>query len=66
VDSYPNFILIATTILVITLTVYWFVQAKFTDYCATTSTRIGSYNAAPMFAIIHINNNGLVYKNNDY
>jgi hypothetical protein len=57
--------LIATVFLNITLTIHWLFQAKFTDNCATTSTGISSYNAAPMFTVIHINYNDLGYKNND-
>jgi hypothetical protein len=57
--------LIASVILIITPTIYWFFQAKFTDYSATTSTGIGSYNAPPMLAIIHMKNNDLKYKNSE-
>jgi hypothetical protein len=58
--------LIATIILIIALTIYWLFQTKFTDNCATTSTGISSYNAAPMFAVTHINYDDLGYKNNDH
>jgi hypothetical protein len=55
--------LIATIILIITYTIDWFFQTKFTDNCATTSTGISSYKATPMFAAIHTNYNELQYKN---
>jgi hypothetical protein len=60
-ETQNNQSLIATIILVITFTISWFFQAKFTDNCATTRTGICSYQAAPMFAVIHINYNDLGY-----
>jgi hypothetical protein len=56
-------IIIATVIFIITSTISWLLQAKFTDNCATTSTSISSHNAAPMFAVSHINDGETRYKN---
>jgi hypothetical protein len=55
--------LITTVIFIVTSTISWLLQANFTDYCAATSTSISSHNAAPMFAISHINDGETRYKN---